>query len=66
MHDWRVELERLVLACDHTGTNRLLINLAVAGLADEAGPAMAGILDHASHEVQQWWLGECNCDGHLN
>lgn len=20
----------------------------------------------ASHQVQTYWLGECNCDGHLN
>lgn len=21
---------------------------------------------HLPHEVQVWWTGRCNCDGHLN
>lgn len=23
-------------------------------------------LNDSPHEVQQFWLGECNCDGHMN
>lgn len=30
------------------------------------GQLMRDEFDKSSHEVQQYWLGECNCTGHLN
>lgn len=24
------------------------------------------ILRQQPHDIQEWWDGECNCDGHLN
>jgi hypothetical protein len=68
------ERERLragLEAMDQAGLDRLMLSLGLReGLGEwprgsverEARELLAG----APHEVQLYWSGECNCDGHLN
>jgi diketogulonate reductase-like aldo/keto reductase len=34
--------------------------------ADVVQRVMKEEVGRRSHQVQMYWLGECNCDGHLN
>lgn len=65
MSEWKARVSELILACDQPGLDALVLRLAlhrVAGVEEE----MLAVLAAAPHDVQVWWSGECNCDGHLN
>lgn len=53
-------------ACDQDRVNSLLILAAATGDADAAEQELQRALAEATCETRTWWLGECNCDGHLN
>lgn len=42
--------------------------VALIGVASEAeiSEFASQLLDEMDHDVQMWWLDDCNCDGHLN
>ena len=48
--------------CGDSATVKLEMKLAEGVTAR----IMREELPRRSHEVQRFWLGECNCDGHLN
>jgi hypothetical protein len=55
-----------ILACDQPRLDCLVFALGLAGDATETETEMRATLATAPHDVQIWWNGVCNCDGHLN
>lgn len=43
-----------------------MISLAARVGAQETERIYTEALEDSPHEVQVFWLGECNCDGHMN
>ena len=63
----RQAIRTAVNNCDQRTTNRLITVFSLRdGSTVDALNAFLAAVHSASHEVQTWWLGECNCDGHLN
>ena len=63
------ELIRKVLeACDQAAMDHLVFHLVASNAFTDADVerTMRQELAVASHEVQAYWLGECNCHGKLN
>jgi hypothetical protein len=69
--DWRTNarprLERALKARDMAGHTRILIDLVMFTSDSAAVEALAReVLASQDHDTQEWWNGECNCDGHQN
>lgn len=63
------ELIRKALeACDQKMMDHLVIHMVLTGAFSDADVerTMRQELAVASHEVQEYWLGGCNCHGQLN
>jgi hypothetical protein len=58
-------LRAAVRAMDHDRVNALIVELTFAGFR-KLDVILAEEVAAAPHEVQEFWLGECNCDGHQN
>lgn len=58
----------LLDGCNDTRLNLWLLTGTVSGTFGdiEVGKIMEEELPRRSHKVQRYWLGDCNCDGHLN
>lgn len=71
MADWRASarprLERALKTRDMAAHSRILIDLVMLTGDGDAVEALAReVLARLDHDTQEWWNGECNCDGHLN
>jgi hypothetical protein len=55
-----------IAACDQRAFTMTLAGLLAHYRADELSAEAVRLLDAAEHDVQQYWRGTCNCDGHLN
>lgn len=71
MADWRTSarprLEQALKARDMAGHSRILIDLVMlTGDSDAVEALTREVLAGLDHDTQTWWMGECNCDGHLN
>lgn len=54
-------------AKDQEGMNVIMMRLVLEGRSPEEVQALAEmLLLQEPHDVQEWWNGECNCDGHQN
>jgi hypothetical protein len=65
LYPWQEEIVRRLMACDQPGLDRLVFRLGMRRV-DGVEKVMREALAAAPHDVQVWWSGECNCDGHLN
>lgn len=54
--------------CDQPAMDHLVVHLVVLNTftPEDIERVMRQELAVASHEVQQYWTGACNCNGHLN
>lgn len=60
-------VDQALMAKDQLAFDRLVIGMVFSGVdADELGAVMIERLEAMPHEVQVYWKGDCNCDGHLN
>lgn len=70
MSDWRVtarpQLERALRAKDQDGFTFMLVLLAGSIPTQELNDFATELLAEQDHDIQTWWMGECNCDGHQN
>jgi len=62
----RQAVRAAILHCRQDVLDRLVFALTLTGEGDEVESEMRATLATAPHDVQLWWDGECNCDGHLN
>lgn len=55
-------------ACDQAAMDHLVFHMVATGAfaADDVERTLRQELAVASHEVQTYWNGQCNCAGHLN
>lgn len=71
MNDWEMvaapAMSAYMTTKDQNGLSGLMVRLALAG-HDEGEIAALAVttLGQQPHEVQTWWMDECNCDGHSN
>lgn len=71
MPDWTAKAARFIKDAmarkDQAALDIVMINLALEGRpADEVQALAEMVLRQQPHDVQEWWNGECNCDGHQN
>lgn len=68
MHpDTRADVRAALLACDQPAMDRLMLLLGLSGHQDtDVEAVLREELAAAGHEVQRFWLGDCNCHGRLN
>lgn len=54
--------------CDQAAMDHLIFHMVATGsfAAEDVERTMRQELATATHEVQTYWTGECNCAGHLN
>jgi len=68
--DWRDLLRPLFETAlrnhDQEAFESLLVGLIPVTKHEEIAEYASELLAEQDHDVQMWWLGECNCDGHLN
>ncbi len=71
MADWKTQAIRSIKAAlvakNQDGMSTLMMHLALAGHpVDEVQALAETLLRQQPHDIQEWWTGDCNCDGHLN
>lgn len=64
----RAKVIELLEMCNSNRMDVWAISGIRAGVldADIVERVMSEEIGRRSHQVQTYWLGECNCDGHLN
>jgi hypothetical protein len=81
MADWmaeaddavRAKVRGFVLERDQGGMDSFIMEMAArafhladARIVGDLATIFEEEVRSAPHDVQEWWMGECNCDGHLN
>lgn len=64
----RVLIRKALEMMDQPAMDHLVFHMAAlnAFSSEDIERTLRQELATASHEVQRFWTGECNCDGHLN
>lgn len=74
----REKVRSLVLAKDQAGFEAFLAEMlgrvgaglllpeAASKIINDLNVILTEEVLAAPHDVHTWWMGECNCDGHLN
>ena len=70
MADWRQlarpALERALRTRNQEMFAFTLVQLIGSAEEHEIRDFATELLGEMDHDTQQWWLDDCNCDGHLN
>lgn len=69
--DWKTtalpRIKTALAAKDQDALSSLMAHLALEGRPTEEVQHLAEmLLRQQPHDVQEWWAGDCNCDGHQN
>jgi hypothetical protein len=65
--EYLAEMQAAILACDQARLSRLMFCLGMtADNIAEVERQAERLMAEAPHDVQVYWSGECNCDGHQN
>lgn len=69
--DWTMaattDMSAYLTAKNQDGLTSLMVRLAMAGHNEGEIAALAvRLLAKQDHNVQEWWMGSCNCTGHSN
>jgi hypothetical protein len=59
-------LRAAILDCRQADVDNLVFHLTLHGHGNDVEQVLHSTVETAPHDVQMWWRGECNCDGHLN
>lgn len=63
---WQVAIHAAIDALDQHALDMLAFTAGLFEYGAEFEAEAKDYLARSPHEVQQFWLGQCNCDGHLN
>lgn len=65
---WKDQTYLAVTMRDQKRTDALLVSATLQRVASESEIELwfRDAVATSSHDTQMWWMGSCNCDGHLN
>lgn len=66
MDELKTALREAVYEKNELLVTGLMAHAGLTGLGPDIEPWFRELIESAPHEVHEFWMGECNCDGHLN